>query len=36
MGLDLMDTFPSYLGTIRLLDSFLNDLEEPPTWTLEG
>lgn len=36
MGLDLMDSFPSYLVTIRLLDSYLRELEEPPTWTLEG
>lgn len=36
MGLDLMNTFPSYLEIIQLLDSFLMDLEEPPTWTLEG
>ncbi|MCJ1424400.1 hypothetical protein MMC29_002288 [Sticta canariensis] len=35
MGLDLMDTFPSYLGTVRQLDSFLHELEEPPIWTLE-
>ena len=36
MGLDLMDTFPSYLETIRHLDSFLHELEDPPKWTLEG
>lgn len=36
MGYDLMGTFPSYLETVRNLDSFLQDLEEPPTWTLEG
>lgn len=36
MGHDLMSIFPSFLETVRNLDGFLHDLEEPPTWALEG
>ena len=36
MGLDLMENFPSYLETIRCLDSVLQRLKDPPIWTLEG
>lgn len=36
MGLDLLDSFPTYLETIRTLDSFLLALESPPAWKIEG
>ena len=36
MGGDLMQSFPSYLETIRHLDRVLRSLQSPPTWTLEG
>lgn len=31
-----MQSFPSYLETIRHLDRVLRSLRCPPTWTLEG
>lgn len=36
MGSTLMDEFPSFMKTIRLLDSVLERLEDAPLWTLEG
>lgn len=36
MGVDLMQSFPPYLETIRRLDNVLRSLECSPTWTLEG
>ena len=36
MGSTLMDEFPSFMQTIRLLDSVLERLEDAPLWTLEG
>lgn len=36
MGADLMESFPTYLATIRRLDAILHGLQSPPIWTLEG
>lgn len=36
MGSALMDEFPSFLQTIRLLDTVLKRLPDSPLWTLEG
>lgn len=36
MGKEMMDEFPSFLRTIRELDSVLQGLPHPPSWTLEG
>ena len=36
MGSTLMDEFPSFVQTIRLLDSVLARLDDAPLWTLEG
>ncbi|TLD16759.1 uncharacterized protein PgNI_02150 [Pyricularia grisea] len=36
MGRELMDEFPSFRGTVQMLDSTLQLLPHPPTWTLRG
>ncbi len=36
MGLDLMDSFPTYLQSIRNMDRALKSLTEAPSWTIEG
>ncbi|KAK8112196.1 uncharacterized protein PG998_008653 [Apiospora kogelbergensis] len=36
MGLDLMDSFPTYLKSIRQMDRVLQSLSEAPSWTIEG
>jgi len=36
MGLDLMETFPTYLKSIRDMDKALRSLSEQPNWTIEG
>ena len=35
MGSELMTYYPSFLKTIRVLDRALEDLSDPPDWTLE-
>ncbi|KAI6635430.1 Type I Iterative PKS [Pyricularia oryzae] len=36
MGRELMDEFPSFRRTVQMLDSTLQLLPHPPTWTLRG
>jgi len=36
MGLDLMESFPTYLKSIRNMDQALGSLSEAPKWTIEG
>jgi hypothetical protein len=36
MGLDLMESFPTYLKSIRNMDQALRSLSETPKWTIEG
>lgn len=36
MGCHLVQVYPSFLDTIRKLDSVLSDLKQPPSWKLEG
>ncbi|KAK8024490.1 KR domain-containing protein [Apiospora rasikravindrae] len=36
MGLDLMDSFPTYLQSIRKMDRALQSLSEAPDWTIEN
>ena len=36
MGLDLMNSFPTYLQAIRDMDVVLGNLRDPPTWLIEG
>ena len=36
MGLSLIETFPICRRTLTSLDRFLQELEEPPDWNLEG
>lgn len=36
MGLELMDSFPTYLKSIRDMDSVLGRLHDPPSWRIEG
>lgn len=36
MGKDLVENSPSFLGDIREMDRILRNLDEPPSWTLEG
>ncbi|KAM7205885.1 hypothetical protein V8F33_000715 [Rhypophila sp. PSN 637] len=35
MGVDLMESFPTYLQTIRKLDRVLKKLKQAPAWTIE-
>lgn len=36
MGRDLMDSFPTYLQSIRQMDRVLQSLSEAPSWAIEG
>ena len=36
MGLELMNSFPTYLKSIRDMDRVLGKLPDPPSWRIES